>query len=161
MRVFYPAGARQIRFPPVNIRQAEMSDYGAVTDLLEQLGRAQVSHEMYSACHDVYAAQLDDPGFELIVAEDDRGNVAGFCALTFRPRLNQVELEAWIPDLIVNAASRGRGTARALLEYAEDLARERGCREITLEEGYDRREAHLLYTAAGMQDAGRTFRKRL
>lgn len=145
----------------MNIRKAEMSDYGAVTDLLEQLGRAQVSHETYSACRDVYAEQLEDPDTELLVAEDERGMVAGFCALTFRPRLNQVELEAWVPDLIVNAASRGRGTARALLERAEDLARARGCRQITVEEGYERREAHLLYTAAGMQDAGRTFRKRL
>jgi ribosomal protein S18 acetylase RimI-like enzyme len=145
----------------VNIRHAEMSDFADVTDLLEQLGRTPVTHESYGASRDVYAAQLEADDTELLVAEDERGNVVGFCALTFRPRLNQVELEAWVPDLIVSAAARGRGTARALLEEAEELARARGCRVITLESGYDRREAHLLYTAAGMQDAGKMFRKTL
>jgi hypothetical protein len=30
-----------------------------------------------------------------------------------------------------------------------------------LESRHDRREAHLLYSAAGMEDAGKHFRKRL
>jgi GNAT superfamily N-acetyltransferase len=138
-----------------------MADFAAVTDLLEQLGRARVTHEGYAACRDVYAAQLGHPDADHLVAEDERGNVVGFCSLHYRPRLNHVAPQAWVPDLIVTPAARGRGTARALLDRVEELARQRGCWEVTLESGYDRREAHLLYTAAGMQDAGKMFRKGL
>ena len=138
-----------------------MSDFAAVTDLLEQLGRSRVEHQSYAAARDVYAAQLEDPQTDLLVAVDQRGNVVGFCSAQYRSRLNRAELQAWIPDLIVSPAARGRGTARSLLDAAEDLARGRGCWELTLEAGHDRREDHLLYTAAGMEDAGRVFRKSL
>ena len=146
---------------PVTIRQAQISDFAAVADLLEQLGRGPVNHESYGAAREVYAAQLEDPDTDHLVAVDERGNVVGFCSLHFRTRLNRPRREAWVPDLIVTPAARGRGTARLLLERAEQLGRERDCFQQTLESGYDRREAHLLYTAAGMQDAGKVFGKRL
>jgi GNAT superfamily N-acetyltransferase len=153
--------ANEIRFRAVNIRSAQMSDFAAVTDLLEQLGRSRVTNENYAACRDVYAAQLEDPHADHLVVEDERGTVVGFCSLHYRPRLNRSDLQAWIPDLVVTRAARGRGTARALLDHAERLARARGCWELTLESGYARSEAHLLYTAAGMDDAGKMFRKAL
>jgi GNAT superfamily N-acetyltransferase len=145
----------------VTIRPAQISDFAAVSDLLEQLGRGRVTHETYAACRDVYAAQLADPRTNHQVAVDERGNVVGFCALHYRTRLNRARPQAWIPDLIVTPTARGRGTARAILDKAERLAREHGCWEVTLESGYEHREAHLLYTAAGMQDTGKVFRKAL
>ena len=145
----------------MTIRRAQLSDFAAVSDLLEQLGRGRVTHETYAACRQVYAAQLEDPGTEHLVAIDERGNVVGFCSLHYRTRLNRPGPQAWIPDLVVTSPARGRGTARAMLDEAEALARERGCWEITLESSHERREAHLLYTAAGMQEVGRTFRKAL
>lgn len=145
----------------MRVRPAEMSDFAAVTDLLEQLGRARVTHEDYATCRDLFGRQLQDGDTDHLVAEDERGNVVGFCSLHYRRRLNYTRPQGWIPDLIVTPAARGRGTARALLDRAEELSRARGCWEVTLESGYDRREAHLLYTAAGMQDAGKMFRKQV
>ena len=145
----------------MTIRRAQLSDFAAVSDLLEQLGRGRVTHETYAACREVYAAQLEDPGTDHLVAVDERGNVVGFCSLHYRSRLNRPRPQAWIPDLVVTPAARGRGTARALLDEAEALAREQGCWEVTLESGHERREAHLLYTAAGMQEVGKAFRKAL
>lgn len=145
----------------VTIRRAALSDFAAVTDLLEQLGRGRVTHETYAACREVYASQLEDPSTDHLVAVDERGNIVGFCSLHYRTRLNRPRPQAWIPDLIVTPAARGRGTARAMLDEAEDLAREHGCWEVTLESGHERRDAHLLYTAAGMQEVGKTFRKAL
>lgn len=145
----------------MTIRRAELSDFSAVSDLLEQLGRGRVTHETYSACREVYVAQLDDPETDHLVAVDDRGRVIGFCSLHYRTRLNRARPQAWIPDLVVTSTARGHGTARAMLDEAEALARERGCWEVTLESGHERRDAHLLYTAAGMQEVGRTFRKAL
>jgi GNAT superfamily N-acetyltransferase len=63
--------------------------------------------------------------------------------------------------LIVDEAARGGGVARALLGAAEDRARGLGCFEVTLEASHARREDHVLYAAAGMEDAGTSFRKSL
>ncbi|HEY8867238.1 MAG TPA: GNAT family N-acetyltransferase [Solirubrobacteraceae bacterium] len=144
-----------------SIRPAVISDYGRVTELLELLGRPRVRNEDYAACRDVFAAQLEDPETLHLVAVDSHDDAVGFCSLHFRSRLNRPDLQAWVPDLIVQDAARGRGTARALLQEAERIARERGCGTITLESGYERSAAHLLYRAAGMEDGGKFFRKSL
>jgi glucosamine-phosphate N-acetyltransferase len=144
----------------MTVREAQETDLARVTELLESLGRAKVTHDTYAACRAVYVQQLDDPDADHLVAVHD-GVVAGFCSLHCRMRLNRTSPQAWIPDLIVDRAARGRGTAKALLIEAERRARARGCWELTLESGYQRSEAHLLYSAAGMQDSGRFFLKAL
>ena len=144
----------------MTVRRAQATDFGRVTELLEALGRDRITHDSYARAREVYFAQLEDPDSHHLVAVDN-GVVAGFCSLHFRSRLNHVEPQAWIADLYVDRVSRGRGTAKALLIEAERIARDRGCYELTLESGYDASEAHLLATAAGMQDAGKFFRKAL
>lgn len=145
----------------MTVRPAQPGDFAAVTDLLEQLGRGPVSHNDYATAKQVYTDQLDDPLTAHLVATDSQGRVIGVCALHFRMRLNHVTPQAWIPDLFVQRSARGRGTARALLGEAERLARERQCWELTLESGEERSEAHLLYSAFGMTNAGKFFRKPL
>jgi GNAT superfamily N-acetyltransferase len=144
----------------MTVRAAQETDFARVTELLEDLGRARVTHDGYASARQVYLDQLADPDASHLVAVHD-GVVVGFCSLHFRMRLNHTTPQAWIPDLFVDAAARGRGAAKALLIEAEELARARGCWELTLESGHERSEAHLLYSAAGMQDAGRFFRKPL
>jgi ribosomal protein S18 acetylase RimI-like enzyme len=144
----------------MTVRSAQETDFARVTELLEALGRARVTHDSYALARQVYLNQLADPDAAHLVAIDN-GVVAGFCALHFRTRLNHTTPQAWIPDLFVDPATRGRGAAKSLLIEAERLGRERGCYELTLESGYERSEAHLLYSAAGMQDAGKYFRKAL
>jgi GNAT superfamily N-acetyltransferase len=144
----------------MTVRSAQETDFGRVTELLEALGRARVTHDSYALARQVYLDQLEDPNAAHLVAIDN-GSVAGFCSLHFRTRLNHTSPQAWIPDLFVDPSTRGRGAAKSLLIEAERLARERGCYELTLESNYDRSEAHLLYSAAGMQDSGKFFRKPL
>jgi ribosomal protein S18 acetylase RimI-like enzyme len=143
----------------MTIRSAQESDFAQVTELLEELGRPRVKPGDYGALRDLFLSQLSDPHTEHLVAIDS-GAVIGFCSLHFRRRLNRVEPEAWIPDLIVTRDARGHGTARALLLEAESRCR-RGCWAVALESGNDRRDAHLLYRAAGMSELGKSFGKRV
>ena len=63
--------------------------------------------------------------------------------------------EAWIPDLIVTEAARGRDIGAALLDAAFAEPRCRGMRTAAkLESGAQRAVAHRLYEAAGMADVG-------
>jgi GNAT superfamily N-acetyltransferase len=144
----------------VRIRLADGGDFDAATALLEELGRAVVTAETRPACRTLFEEQVADGDSAHLVAEEG-GRVIGFCSLHFRERLNYVRPEAWIPDLIVTASARRRGAARLLLEEAERRARVRGSGQLTLESGYERAEAHLLYAALGMEDAGKQFKKPL
>lgn len=144
----------------MRVRRAEPRDFGAVTALLEELGRARVTAETRDDARRVFLAQLEEPGAGPLVVEDG-GELLACCSFHFRPRLNRPTPDAWIPDLIVTAAARRRGAARALLEEAERLARVRGCWALTLESGYQRHDAHRLYEAVGMENQGYYFGKPL
>ncbi|MDX6667061.1 MAG: hypothetical protein QOK04_441 [Solirubrobacteraceae bacterium] len=146
----------------MNVRPAQEEDFGTITRLLEELGRPTVTLRTRSECKAIFSEQLADPNTEHLVAVTDRDMIVGFCSLHFRSRLNQPDPQAWVPDLIVESARRGRGVARLLLAAVEDRARERGCFEVTVESSsYEPNEADLLYTGAGMTDAGKSFRKNL
>jgi GNAT superfamily N-acetyltransferase len=145
----------------MKVRDAEPQDFDVVTELLELLGRAEVTDATRDRCREMYASQISDPAVKHLVAENDAGEVVGFCSLHFRKRLNHPTAQAWIPDLIVRESARRQGVARALLEEAERAALERDCWDLTLESGYQRTEAHIVYANFGMRDAGKYFRKLL
>lgn len=145
----------------MRVRRAEADDFEEVTRLLEELGRDVVSPETEEACREVFLAQVEGHEAAPLVVEDEGGAVVACCSLHFRPRLNRPAPDAWIPDLVVNAAARRRGAGRAMLQEAERLARERGCWQLTLESGYRREEAHVMYGAFGMSNEGYYFSKPL
>ena len=145
----------------MRIRAARRDDFEAVTALLEELGRPEVTDATREDCRVIFEEQVVRPDVHHMVAEDAQGDVVAFCSLHFRERLNFATPEAWIPDLIVSQPSRREGIARALLEEAERRARERGCWSLTLESGYQRAEAHHLYRRFRMRDSGKAFHKLL
>jgi GNAT superfamily N-acetyltransferase len=144
----------------MNVRPAQESDFARVSELLENDGRPRIPHAEYTEYRQAYIDRLDEPDTVNRVAVDD-GQIVGFCSIQFRARFNHMRPEAWIADLVVEPSARGRGAGRALLDDAEQCARDRDAWEIALESPDERKEAHLLYPMTGMEDAGRFFRKRL
>jgi GNAT superfamily N-acetyltransferase len=140
----------------VEVRPATSEDFGAVTALLEELGRPSVGPEAESTAREVYERHLarEDTASLVAVAE---GQLVGFMSLEFRDRLNRTTPQGWIPDLIVTGSARGIGAGKALLRRGIELCRERGCCQVTLESGYERTIAHQLYESAGMVNQGYFF----
>jgi GNAT superfamily N-acetyltransferase len=134
---------------PVAVRDAGPDDFEAVAALLTELGRSPIGDGTRDSFLDTYRTQLADPGASHLVAEVD-GRVVGFCSLHFRPRLNRLRPEAWVPDLIVDPGARGLGAGQALLAEAFQRADRAGCWAITLESGEQRKVAHQLYRSMGM-----------
>jgi GNAT superfamily N-acetyltransferase len=145
----------------VTVRPVTLADFDAVTALLVELGRPEVTDETASAARAVFDRQVEDDDFDHLVAVDDDGRVVGFCSLQYRARLNHPTPQAWIPDLIVAEGVRSTGVGRALLAEAERRARERGCHDLVLESAYFRKRAHAFYLREGMTDAGKAFGTRL
>lgn len=137
------------------------ADFLAVSRLLAELGRPDVTPEAESACRETFTQQLGDERCHHLVAVDAHDAAIGFCSVVLRNRLNQPSPEAWIPDLVVTASARGAGVGSALLDAAEAHARSAGCPRLALESGHERTDAHRLYRARGHDAAGLFFRKAL
>jgi GNAT superfamily N-acetyltransferase len=145
----------------VQIREARPDDWPGVATLLAQLGRPDVrGTNQHDEARQVYEAYLRRPDVAALVAEDG-GRIAGFLDMEFRDRLNFTSPQAWIPDLVVDEDTRGAGIGAALIERAEELARDRGCWSMALESATWRERAHAFYVRQGWQETGKAFSKLL
>lgn len=142
------------------MRPAITADFLHVTTLLAELGRPALTPETSDRVQAVYERHLANPLTSSLVAEAE-GEIVGFLSLVFREHLNSIHPHAWIPDLIVTEAARGKGAARQLLERAFAEAKTYGCGHLRLESGYKRTVAHQVYEAVGMTNGGYYFMKNL
>lgn len=151
-----PVRTREIRpTEGVVIRSiaAADEDFAAVTALLAELGRPAPTEEKLPALRRTYDLHVGRVDTASMLAELD-GTPVGFISLEFRNRLGASDPEAWIPDLLVTEAARGRDIGAALLNAAFAEAEARGASAVKLESGSQRLVAHQLYRAAGMVDVG-------
>lgn len=103
---------------PVEIRHAEASDAPAIAALLAELGYPASAAEVGDRLD-----RLDGSDCILVTA-------GGLIALHRVPRLAEGSPFARIIALVVAADQRAQGIARALLEAAEDGARDWNCQLI-------------------------------
>ena len=67
----------------------------------------------------------------------------------------------YVDDLVTGPSHRGQGLGRALLDHAEDQARQVGCATFSLDSGPQRHDAHRLYLNFRMKIASHHFSKEL
>jgi ribosomal protein S18 acetylase RimI-like enzyme len=116
----------------------------AVERLVPQLSR---SNPPPSA--EELAAIVESPVTDLFVATDDDGTVLGMSTLAvFRIPTG---LRAWIEDVVVDSAARGRGVGAALNRAMIDRARELGCVTVDLTSRPSREAANRLYQKLGFE----------
>lgn len=132
------------------------ADFDAVTRLLAELGRPAPAEERLPALRRTYAEHVGraTTGSRLALLD---GVPVGFVSLELRQPFFTTAPQAWIPDLIVTEAARGRDIGAALLDGAFAEAARRGAYAVALESGHQRATAHRLYAAAGMADVGSFF----
>lgn len=145
----------------MHVREARREDWRGVADLLAELGRPDVRGRDDEGEHgEAFARYLEREDAVALVA-DDGGDLVGFLDLEFRRRLNTLKREAWIPDLVVAERARGRGVGRALMQAAENHAREAGCFGLSLESAGWRSDTHAFYEHIGWTDSGKYFTRSL
>jgi ribosomal protein S18 acetylase RimI-like enzyme len=151
-----PVRARGVpRAEGLEIRPArdEDADFDAATRLLAELGRPSPAEEKLPALRRTYASHVARADTGSLLAFLDDAPV-GFVSLEFRQPFFLPALQAWIPDLLVTEAARGRGVGAALLDAAFEESIRRGAYAAALESGIHRTVAHRLYETAGMIDVG-------
>lgn len=92
---------------------------------------------------------VDAPATTLLVARDSEGAIVG--TLTLVVLALPTAVRAWIEDVVVDAAARGRGVGEALTRHALHLATARGATTIDLTTSPSRTAANRLYQRLGFR----------
>ncbi|WP_101953346.1 GNAT family N-acetyltransferase [Mycobacterium intracellulare] len=128
----------------MEIRRARSFDASNVAALLTELGYPASPTEVTDRL-----GRLDRSDCVLITA-------GGLIALHRVPRLAEGSPFARITALVVTADRRGQGIGNALLNAAEDVARDWDCSliEVSSARRNDRDRAHSFYAKSGFEDTG-------
>ncbi|MDE1962288.1 MAG: GNAT family N-acetyltransferase [Xanthomonadaceae bacterium] len=141
--------------PTFLIRLAEDDDdfiLGLVPRFVEfELPAWRRRHECIEGIRRDIAHHLDDqpPNSFLFVAEDSDGKRVGFLHLQKTQDFFTGRTNCHISDVVVAPGHERRGIGRALLQHAEDWAREHRCALVTLAVFPGNERARALYEAAG------------
>ena len=102
---------------------------------------------------------VNSPAVSLLVARVE-GNIIGTLTLAMFPI--PTGFRAWIEDVVVDEAARGRGVGEALTSEAIGLARAAGARTVDLTSRPSRKAAGRLYERAGFAERDtRVYRYRM
>jgi ribosomal protein S18 acetylase RimI-like enzyme len=139
----------------VAIRSAVSADRAFLSTLAERLADfdrpAWRSHdEIADGDRRALFEALDDPrpGTELFIAELDGAPAGCLLMWTLEDYFSQ-QWHAHVSVIAVSKAAEGHGVGRALMEYAEKWARDRGHDSITLSVFEGNRRAQALYERVG------------
>ena len=100
----------------------------------------------------------DYPDYTLYVAERG-GEVVGSFALLVMHNLGHLgALSAIVEDVAVAPALQGQGIGKAMMLFALDLCRDKGCYKLMLSSNAKRERAHAFYESLGFERHGLSFR---
>ncbi|WP_174528357.1 GNAT family N-acetyltransferase [Micromonospora maritima] len=137
----------------VIFREATRDDLPAVLALLadDVLGRHRDLPEVDAAYERAFADLDADPRNHLVVA-DAGGDLVGCFQLTYIPGLGRHGVERCLIESVrVRSDLRGRGLGRAMMRWAIDQARARGCGLVQLTTDKQRADAHRFYRDLGFE----------
>jgi ribosomal protein S18 acetylase RimI-like enzyme len=95
------------------------------------------------------SAIVDSPATSLLVARDGEAVVGTLTLAVFRIPTG---VRAWIEDVVVDEAARGRGVGEALTLEAVAVARAAGARSVELTSRPAREAANRLYRRLGFEE---------
>jgi ribosomal protein S18 acetylase RimI-like enzyme len=138
----------------ITIRRARRDDVAIIVGMLadDALGRARERIEQ--PLPDAYFAAFEkvdgNPVIQLVVAEDNEGNVVGCLQLCVLPGISsQGASRGLIEDVRVATHCRSRGIGEQLVQWAVNEARAKGCILVELLTHHSRVDAQRFYERLG------------
>jgi GNAT superfamily N-acetyltransferase len=131
----------------IAIERITVEDLAAVAKISEELcGRATDFEKMTASFSKITA----NPDCFLIGAKDEQHRLVGSAmAIVCQDIVGECRPFMVLENMIVTQNHRGSGIGRQLIQYTENIARERGCYYIMLVSLAKRTEAHKFYEALG------------
>jgi GNAT superfamily N-acetyltransferase len=136
----------------IEFRRARAEDVPAVVQLIaeDQLGKSRETpgDPRYGQAF----AEIDADPNQLLAVIDRDGEVVGTLQLTFIAGLSRLGMtRATVEAVRVRADQRGERLGQRLMEWAIDIARERGCGLVQLTTDASRVDAHRFYERLGFK----------
>jgi GNAT superfamily N-acetyltransferase len=139
----------------LEIRDARETDAEPIVELIADLGHAMTAPQVRER---IGALQRDDCP-QLVAIAGDR--VIGLCGLHIMSAIHRPKPVGRITILEVEAAFRGQGVGRALVEAAEERLRQAGCGMVEVTSNERLVEAHIFYRRLGFEHTSKRFAKQL
>lgn len=133
--------------PEIQVRQATAEDAPSIARLLHDFNLEFLEPTPDVETLTEKVSELLEAGEITVLLAGDGPD--GLSLLRLRPALWSAGLEAYLQELYVVPALRGRGIGRVLLERTIDFARERGADGIDLNTGETDTAARALYESMG------------
>lgn len=133
------------------IRSATLNDLDALTRLLDGYRQFYQQPSDVDAVRAFLRQRFGQADSRILVSEDAEGGLTGFVQLY--PGVSTVGLNArWtLNDLFVLPECRDKGTGRALMEAATQLAHDHGVSRLILMTQVENERAQHLYESLGWQ----------
>jgi GNAT superfamily N-acetyltransferase len=142
----------------LKIRRAKSSDAPRLADLAGQLGYPTTTAQLRERFRRIQPASQH----AIFVAESADDGVIGWLHVSRQPLLEE-ELRAEVNGLVVADGQRSLGAGARLLAAAEEWARKRGCKGMSVRSNVIRERAHKFYERNGYEHykTQKSFRKPL
>lgn len=133
------------------VRTATVNDLDELTQLLDGYRQFYQQPSDSEAARNFLRQRFGQADSRILVSENAEGTLTGFVQLF--PGLSTVGLNArWtLNDIFVLPDCRDKGTGRALMEAASQLAREHGVARLILMTQVENERAQHLYESLGWQ----------
>jgi ribosomal protein S18 acetylase RimI-like enzyme len=146
----------------VKIRSASNKDISILLNLLYDLGRPKPQEDSnVDIFRKLVHKYLTDSNKKILVAELDEIEIVGIVSVVFLSRLNHIDSEMYVPELIVLEKYQNSGIGKKLISSCVSLAKEKKCHRIGLESGNQRKESHHFYSNLGFEQSALSFTKNL
>ena len=149
----------------LSIREATREDFDFVVSLIDTdpvaIARNPAKPDDQKHQQEAFDAIDRDPNHLLLVAELERRPVGSF-QLSFIPGVSRKG--AWrgqIESVRIHPEYRNRGLGSAMMEWAVEHCRERGCGLVQLTSDRQRSDAHRFYEKLGFSPTHTGFKLRL
>ena len=117
----------------MKIKNATIKDFDTAYEYIKKLWDYNTYD--YETTKEVYEKVLQDENSFAFFSIEDDGTFHGFCHGDYFQTFWMSGLTCYVSSLITNEEDRGKGYGVKLLDYAKKLAKERGCKAITLDSG--------------------------
>lgn len=124
----------------------------AAAQVLRQL-RPQFTQEALIAqiCH-----QRTTAGYQLAIASDASGTVLCVAGFVIQTKLAWGK-SLYVDDLVTDAQARSAGAGQCMMDWLKAYACSLGCRQLHLDSGVQRFDAHRFYLREGFRIASHHF----
>ena len=139
-----------------NIRDAVIGDAAQIGHLITELGYPTTLEAM----KDRLALILIDPSYATFVADAAAG-IVGVAGATLGRYYEKDGTYSQLVVLAVSSTARGLGVGNQLVEAVERWASSKGARELLVNSGLHRSDAHGFYERCGYSRTGFRFVKQL